>query len=320
MVLFGSLREYFMLGIRDIRSYIPKDRISNYEKKEKFNISDDFIENKLGVKSITRIEPNQDTSDLCCEAYKKLIANNKVLDPAAIDVLIVCTQNPDYSLPHTSAIVHGKLNFSENCASFDISLGCSGYVYGLAIIQSFMSSANLNHGLLFTADPYSKVIDQDDKNTSLLFGDASSVTYINRNPVFTSGKFTFGTRGKGFEYLICRDKKLTMNGREIFNFAAGTIPKDIKELLKLNHVTLNDIDRFLLHPGSKYIIDFLIKRMQLPKEKTPYVIEEYGNTVSSSIPIMLKKYLSDKNIKRVVLSGFGVGLSWASGLLTRCEI
>jgi len=308
-----------MLGICDVQSYIPKNRISNYEKKDKFNISDDFIENKLGVKSITRIEPNQNTSDLCCAAYEKLIESNKVLNPANIGVAIVCTQNPDYSLPHTSAIVHGKLNLPEYCATFDISLGCSGYVYGLAIIQSFMASANLDHGLLFTADPYSKVIDDDDKNTSLLFGDASSVTYIGPEPVFTSGKFTFGTRGKGFGSLICIDNKLSMNGREIFNFAAGTIPDDIKRVLALNHLTLNDIDRFLLHPGSKYIIDFLIKRMQLPKEKTPYVIEDYGNTISSSIPIMLKRYLTDKKIDRIVISGFGVGLSWSSGLLTRCE-
>lgn len=308
-----------MLGICDIQSYIPKERISNYEKKDKFNISDDFIENKLGVKFITRIEPNQNTSDLCCAAYKKLIESNKVLDPANIEVAIVCTQNPDYSLPHTSAIVHGKLNLSENCATFDISLGCSGYVYGLAIIQSFMASANLNHGLLFTADPYSKVIDEDDKNTSLLFGDASSVTYISSDPVFVSGKFTFGTRGKDFEHMICRDKKLIMNGRQIFNFALRTIPSDVKRVLELNRLTLNDIDRFLLHPGSKYIVDFLVKKIRLPRKKTPYVIENYGNTVSSSIPLMLKKYLSDKKIKKILISGFGVGLSWAGGLLTRWD-
>jgi 3-oxoacyl-[acyl-carrier-protein] synthase-3 len=108
-----------------------------------------------------------------------------------------------------------------------------------------------------------------------------------------------------------------MNGREIFNFAARTVPSDVKRVLELNNLQIDDIDRFLLHQGSKYIVDFLIKRLGLPEEKTPYVIEDYGNTVSSSIPIMLKPLLSDTTVSRVLISGFGVGLSWASGILTR---
>jgi 3-oxoacyl-[acyl-carrier-protein] synthase-3 len=213
--------------------------------------------------------------------------------------------------------VHGKLGLPEDCAAFDISLGCSGYVYGLAVIESLMTSANMKHGLLFTADPYSKVIDEDDKNTSLLFGDAATVTYISEDPVFVSGRFTFGTRGKDFEYLICRDRRLSMNGREIINFVLRTVPVDVKRVLELNNLEIENIDRFLLHQGSKYMVDYLIKRIRLPKEKTPYVIKDYGNTVSSSIPIMLKPLLLEQTVKTILISGFGVGLSWASGILTR---
>jgi 3-oxoacyl-[acyl-carrier-protein] synthase-3 len=151
----------------------------------------------------------------------------------------------------------------------------------------------------------------------LLFGDAATVTHIGQNPVFVSGKFTYGTKGKDYEHLICRDNVLTMNGREIFNFAARTVPDDIRKVLEINNLNIDDIDRFLLHQGSKYMIDFLVKRTSLPKEKTPYVIEDYGNTVSSSIPIMLKHLILDKNVKRVLINGFGVGLSWASTVLTR---
>jgi len=305
-----------MIGICDIDYYIPDRRLSNYELKEKFNLSDDFIKDKLGVKSVSRLEPDQDTSDLCYMAYENLIKRRN-LDLQSIDIVIVCTQNPDYWLPHTSAIIHGKLGLSDDCAAFDISLGCSGYVYALKVIESLMLSADMKNGLLFTADPYSKIMDQEDKNTSILFGDAASVTYIGPNPVFTSQKFTFGTRGNDFEHLICRDGKLAMNGREIFNFAARTVPSDVKRVLELNNLQIDDIDRFLLHQGSKYIVDFLIKRIGLPREKTPYVIEDYGNTVSSSIPIMLKPLLSDTTVSRVLISGFGVGLSWASGILTR---
>jgi len=306
-----------MLGICDIESYIPEKKVSNYSKKEQFQITNDFIENKLGVKFVSRIDPDQNTSDLCCRAYERLIARKTDLDPKDIDVIIVCTQNPDYFLPHTSAIVHGKLDFPEKCAAFDVSLGCSGYVYTLSLIESLMKTSDMKNGLLFTADPYSKIIDDNDKNTALLFGDAATVTHIGQDPVFISGKFTYGTKGKDYEHLICRDNVLTMNGREIFNFAARTVPDDIKKVLASNNLTLNDIDRFLLHQGSKYMIDFLIKRAGLPKEKTPYVIEDYGNTVSSSIPIMLKDLILDKNIKRVLINGFGVGLSWASTVLTR---
>jgi 3-oxoacyl-[acyl-carrier-protein] synthase-3 len=242
---------------------------------------------------------------------------NANLNPEDINVVVVCTQNPDYSLPHTSAIVHGKLNLPEKVGAFDISIGCSGYIYALAVIEGLMKATHMKNGLLFTADPYSKIINEDDKNTALLFGDAATVTYISEDPIFISGEFTFGTKGKDFEHLICRNNELVMDGREIFNFAAKKVPVDIKKALEINNLEVNDIDRFLLHQGSKFIIDFLIKRIGLPKEKTPYVIKDYGNTVSSSIPIMLKDFIFDKSISRILISGFGVGLSWASTVLRR---
>lgn len=308
-----------MIEICDIESYIPSKKISNYEKKNDFKLSDNFIESKLGVKSVSRIEKSQFASDLCCIAFERLIARKINLDTDDLDILIVCTQNPDYSLPHTSAIVHGKLDFPSKCAAFDISIGCSGYVYSLAVIESLMNLNDMSNGLLFTADPYSKIIDEKDKSTSLLFGDAATVTYISRKPVFHSSKFTFGTQGKNFDYLICKNKKLSMKGREIFNFVARVVPEDVKKVLEINGLEINDIDRFLFHQGSKYIIDFLIKRIGLPKGKTPYAIENYGNTVSSSIPIMLKDYLTDTSVNRILISGFGVGLSWASGILNKTK-
>ncbi len=305
-----------MIGIRDIAAWIPEKRISNYDKKEAFDLTDHFIESKLGVRAAARMASGQEASDLCVRAWQTLTGRGEV-DPNAIDVVIVCTQNPDFRIPHASAIVHGKLDLPERCAAFDISLGCSGYVYGLSVIESFMVSAGMKNGLLFTADPYSGIIDEEDKNTALLFGDAAAVTWLSREPVFTSGKFTFGTRGKDFRHLICENGSLRMNGRQIFNFAARTIPGDVRRVLELNGLGMEEIDRFLLHQGSKYIVDFLIKRIGLPPGKTPYVIEDYGNTVSSSIPIMLADLLPLPDVRRVLVSGFGVGLSWAGGILTR---
>jgi len=306
-----------MIGICDIETYIPEQRISNFERKDAFNITEDFIINKLGVHEVSRKQATENTSDLCVTAFQNLLEKNRHIDPQNIDVIVVCTQNPDFSLPHTAAILHGKLGLPENCAAFDISLGCSGYVYGLSIIESFMESSNMKNGLLFTSDPYSKIIDENDKGSALLFGDAASVTHLGENPIFKSRRFTFGTRGEDYEFLICRNQYLSMVGREIFNFSARKVPEDVKKVLKINGLSMDQIDRFLLHQGSKYIIDFLIKRLGLSYDKTPFVIEHFGNTVSSSIPIMLKELLPDSKINIVLVSGFGVGLSWSSGILTR---
>jgi 3-oxoacyl-[acyl-carrier-protein] synthase-3 len=231
----------------------------------------------------------------------------------------VCTQNPDCNLPHTSAIIHGKFDLPDSCAAFDISLGCSGFVYGLAIIESFMRNSEMSNGIFITADPYSKIVDESDKNTSLLFGDASTATYIGKNPTFISGKYTFGTLGKNYASLICNNNTLSMNGRNVFNFLAEKIPTDIAKVLRINNLTLEDIDLFLLHQGSKYIIDFLIQKTPLPKDKTPFAIENYGNTVSSSIPLMLSDFIKNNSTRKILMSGFGVGLSWASGILIRVK-
>ena len=305
-----------MIGISDIAGYLPEDTLSNYERAAALGFDANFIDDKIGISRVTRKRADQDTSDLCCVALDKL-CERRQLDLSKIQVLIVCTQNPDFNVPHTSAIVHGKLGLSEQCAAFDFSLGCSGYLYGLSIVESFMRNNEFTHGLFFTADPYSKIIEKEDKDTALLFGDGATVTYITDEPVFTCGRFTFGTKGKDYEKLICRAGKLHMNGRGIFNFAASTVPKDIKKALELNNVSMDDIDRFLIHQGSKYIVDFLSKRLQLPAGKTPFVIGRYGNTVSSSIPFMLEEVLDDTSISRVLLCGFGVGLSWSSTVLFR---
>ncbi|MEP2448773.1 MAG: ketoacyl-ACP synthase III [Balneola sp.] len=305
------------IGIEKIASYIPEKKISNFDRKDEFDIDDIFIKDKIGIQSVSRKDSDQETSDLCVKAYENLVSNYD-LNSEEIEVMIVVTQNPDFNLPHTAAVVHKKLGFHENIASFDISLGCSGFVYGLSVIESFMKSNGMKKGLLFTADPYSKVINPDDKNTSLLFGDAAAVTLISENPILESGKFTFGTIGNGYEELICTED-LYMNGRSIFNFAARYVPVDVDSVLEKNNLTKNDIDTYVFHQGSKYICDTLIRRMKLDEEKVPFDATNYGNTVSSSIPIILEKFINNQFElkKNTLICGFGVGLSWASTILKK---
>ena len=304
-----------MLGIKQIASYLPEKKVSNYDKKGKFELDDDFIENKIGVKSHTLKGSDEKASDLCVKAYENLMKKVE-LDRSEIDCCIVVTQNPDFNIPHTSAIVHGKIGLSSECACFDISLGCSGYVYGLSNITAFMKANNLKNGLLFTADPYSEIVNKEDKNTALLFGDGATVTYISEDAIFVAKDFSFGTNGSDYKELICQDE-LYMNGRAVFNFTATTMPKNIQKLLQKNELEDKDIDKYVLHQGSKYIVDTIRKRLKVDEAKVPFDMYEYGNTISSSIPIILEKEIKDVDNKRIVIAGFGVGLSWANAIIER---
>jgi len=306
-----------MLGIENIASYIPKTKKSNYDVKEKFEIDDDFIENKIGVKYHAIKDDSFKSSDMCVKAFENLLKHSD-LDVADIECCIVVTQNPDFNIPHTSAIVHGKLDLPVNCAAFDISLGCSGYVYGLSNIISFMKNNGMKKGLLFTSDQYSDIVDGNDKNTALLFGDAATVTLISEDATFIPIDFSFGTNGKDFAELTCEDK-LYMNGRAVFSFTATTAPKHIKALLEKNNMSDEDVEKYFLHQGSKYIVDTIRKRLKVNEDKVPFDMAEYGNTISSSIPIILAKEMNSLGKGKMVLSAFGVGLSWASAIIQKIK-
>jgi len=306
-----------MLGIKAIAAYIPETAKSNYDLKAKFEIDDDFIENKIGVKYHSVKDQGFKSSDMCVKAFENLQKTSDVT-VEEIECCIVVTQNPDFNIPHTSAIVHGKLGLPESCAAFDISLGCSGYVYGLSNIIAFMQNNGMKKGLLFTSDQYSNIVDEDDKNTALLFGDAATVTLISEDATLLPVDFSFGTNGKEYKELICKDA-LYMNGRAVFSFTATTAPKHIKSLLEKNSLSDEDIQKYYLHQGSRYIVDTIRKRLKVDESKVPFDMAEYGNTISSSIPIMLAKDLSSLPKGKVVLSAFGVGLSWASAIIEKIK-
>lgn len=305
------------IGICGIGTYVPPGRVKNEERLADFGIEMPFLEGKLGVRQRSVKAPGESTADLCLKAVQDLQQQG---GPALeqIECMVVVTQNPEIRIPHLSAQIHGSLGLPETCACFDISLGCSGYVYGLATIQAFMQTHGLQHGLLLTADPYSPIIDQEDKNTALLFGDAATCTWLGPAPVYTTGRFTFGTIGKECSELTCpAGGHLYMNGRAVFNFAAKYVPADVRKLLTQNNVKLAEVDRFIFHQGSKYIVDTLARLLQLDPNRVAFDILDYGNTVSSSIPLILVEELKSPQNTRLLISGFGAGLSWASTLLTR---
>lgn len=311
-----------MIGIKSIASYVPAAGLDNYAQGARFGKDQDFILGKIGSTFLPRKAENQETSDLCVEAVQTLFSANPDLDPGSIDAVIVVTQNGDAEgLPHTAAIVQHKLNLPTSVAAFDISLGCSGYVYGLYALKGFMEAAGLKNGLLITADPYSKIVDPEDRNTSMLFGDAATVTWMGEGARWQLGRSIFGTDGAGAEFLRTTNGIFFMNGRQVFNFALLKVPAHLQQLLTASHLTVADIDMFCIHQGSAAIVDAVARRFEAEQpEKFVKDMTETGNTVSSSIPLLLEKHVINSTHKRVALSGFGVGLSWASAILERVEV
>jgi 3-oxoacyl-[acyl-carrier-protein] synthase-3 len=270
------------LGIAAIGTYLPERRQDNTQLAEHFAFAPDFLATKIGVMAPARKSESEDTSDLCVKAFEDLTkrAGQPLTD---IDLIAVVTQNPDaHGLPHTSAIVHQKLGLPKKCFAFDISLGCSGFVAGLAIVKGYLAATGGRSAVLLTADPYSKVLDQEDRNTALIFGDGAAATLISETPHWRIGAFDFGTDGtKSAALSVPRDGRLAMNGRAVFDFCAINVPGSVERALSANALSKQEIDAFVLHPGSKYIVDTLHDRLKIPKIAFP---APYGNLVSSSIP------------------------------------
>jgi len=308
-----------MIAITSIGTYLPKKRESNLKLLEKFDTDENFVVNKIGVVQRAQKSAEEKTSDLCLKAFEDLRTKND-FSIDEIQCCVVVTQNPDMNIPHTSAIVHGALGLPEDCACFDISLGCSGYVYGVSVLTAFMQANGFNKGLLFTADPYSEIINPDDKNTALIFGDGATVSLLEANQTgLVALGYDFGSKGAGYKNLF-NDGELYMNGRMVFNFTASTVPKSIHKLLTKLELEKEEIFKWYFHQGSKYIVDTIATRLGLETEKVVFDMQDYGNTVSSSIPMLLAKQIDDIPIgKKIGLSGFGVGLSWASAIFEKKE-
>ena len=308
-----------MIGIKSIAAFVPQTSIDNIEQGASFGESEDFIRDKIGATRLPRMGSNEDTSDLAVAAVSELIDGSD-LEAGQIDALVVITQNPDGSgLPHTAAIAQGKLGLNNTVAAFDVSLGCSGFVYGLSVLKGLMAEAGLRNGVLVTADPYSKVIDPGDRVTSLLFGDAATATWLADDAEWLVGKPLLATDGTGGDNLRVCDGRLEMNGRQVFNFAALQVAPQINALLEAENLAPEDIDVYCIHQGSAAIVSAVSRRFRGVADRFVLDMDQTGNTVSSTVPLLLMKEFGRADVRRILISGFGVGLSWASSILTRKE-
>lgn len=307
------------MRIRAVSTYIPSSVVDNIEQGKSFGEGESFIRNRIGALCLPRKDNSEETSDMAAKALINL-AEKASLPLEKIQALVLVTQNGDgEGLPQTSSIIQHKMGMRKDIAAFDISLGCSGYVYGLVILKAFMQSLGLTEGVLITCDPYSKIIDPTDKNTALLFGDAASATWMAEDGDWEILSSVYYTDGAGAAYLKIEEGRLKMNGRQIFNFAVSQVPRQIEDLLEKERLCLKDIDIFSIHQGSAAIVREIGKRFPLVRDRFVDYLMDTGNTVSTSIPLILEKYFCKMEIKKILISGFGVGLSLASTILQRRE-
>lgn len=301
-----------------INYYLPEKKLDNVELSILYpEWSADRILAKTGISNRFVCDNSETALDLAERAVKRLFDGNDVKNN--IDYLLLCTQSPEYRLPSTACILHERLGLSKDVGALAFDHGCSGFIYGLAIAKGLIVGRMARNVLLVTSETYTKYISLEDKSTRTIFGDGAAATLVNGEVASKIGLFSFGTDGSGAEKLIVRDGKLFMDGPEIFNFTLDIVPKTIDDVLEKNNLTRDDIDLYVFHQANKFMLDTIRKVNGLPRDKFYVNLESTGNTVSSTIPIALKQLDDVGKLQpgmKVMLMGFGVGLSWGATVIT----
>ena len=300
---------YFLPNTQDLKKILETNHFNK-------------IYEKSGIKNIAISSSNQSALDLA-EKAAKLILKKK----HKIDGIIYITQSPEYYLPSGSCILQHRLGLSKSIFTFDVNQGCSGYIYGLCLASSLIKNIIAENILLICSDAYSKYISKNNLSCLPIFSDAASATVISKSKTRFFLDFKFGTDGSGFRDLIVENSgfhanslkpEIFMDGKKILLFTMGNIPDLINSILKRNKLTIEEIDFFIFHQASKIVIENLIRKMQLNKNKVYFNLENTGNTVSSSIPIAIAELMKNKLLKKnskILLAGFGVGFSMGATII-----
>lgn len=343
-----AIIRYKNVGISAVAACVPKNILKN--KDLSYLIPEEEIIKtieSIGIEEHRYVDEGVCTSDLCQKAAEQLIADNDIA-PNEIDLVIFLSQTPDYHQPATSPLLQTKLGLPKTCACFDVSLACSGYVYGLSIAFAFASQFGIKNVLLLVGETMSKVVSKNDKVALPLFGDAGTATLISKGD-YPESVFSLNSDGAGSDVIkmpyggyrnpsspkgfiehsdehgnIRTGEQFYMDGMGVFNFGIREEPKDIKMLLKECGKSIDDIDLLIYHQANRFMTDFFSKKLKISTEKTPYCLRRFGNTSSASIPLTIASELKTGYPKRLntIVSGFGAGLSWGTALLdlSKCNI
>lgn len=332
-------------AIRGISAAVPKTIIDNKDYNYISEQERKFLIKTTGIQRKRHVDKGVTVLDLSVPAIEQLLESIN-WKKEEIDLLVLVTQSREYYLPSSAIILHDKVGLPDSCMAFDIGLGCSGYVYGLSIVNQFLQTSQFKKALLVAGDVSSVSIHYEDKSTYPLFGDGTSVTAIEYDEKADPMYFNIENNGKKHEAIIIRDggaknlfredsieiknygeginhsrKDLELNGLDVFSFSVKEPPKNIKELLEKTNTLAEDIDYYIFHQANRLIIDTIRKKLKVDAEKVPYSLTEFGNTSSASIPLTICHQLKENvSHKKMLLSGFGVGLSWGACLLNTKDI
>jgi 3-oxoacyl-[acyl-carrier-protein] synthase-3 len=295
----------------------------------------DLIFSKTGVWSRHIAAPDECASDLGVAAAEKLFATHGI-DRSTVDFLLLCTQTPDYPLPTTSCLMQHRLGLKTTAGALDFNLGCSGFVYGLSLADGLIRTGAAQRILLITAETYSKYIHPDDRSLRTIFGDAAAATLIDASDTPSLGAFSFGTDGAAGDALMVNSggarqaegalqprtkwrwqSKLYMDGPGLIQLTLDTIPQMVERVLAIGESSDAEIDLYLVHQATHKLLENLRQELRLDENRMPTVLRDYGNTVSSTIPIIINELRSSGRLRkgtRSLLAGFGVGFSWAGCL------
>ena len=330
--------KYYGVGIKAMSACVPAKVFSNRDLG--YLIPEEEIEKtiqNIGIEERRIADDDCTASDLCYKAAKKLMEDNDI-DPNSIDVLLFMSQTSDYRIPATSPILQHKLGLSKDTCCIDLTLGCSGFVFALSTAFAYASMEGVNRVLLLDGETFSKIVNKKDKVAWPLYGDGATATLVEKGD-FEDSIFILRSDGAGAgsvmipgggmrnlvkaeslvetereEGNIRNDLDVYMDGMEVFNFAMSVVPKSIKEMVKMTETTLDDIDWLVFHQANKFMTDFFAKRLKFNMDKVPYCIQKYGNTSSTSVALTIVSELEGKlkDGDRVVMCGFGAGLSWGT--------
>lgn len=325
-------------------AYIPDKVLDNDELAAIYpSWSAEKIFAKTGIRERRIAAVEETATDMAISAARKLFEKGNI-SSENVDFIIFCTQAPDYILPTSACIIQEALGIPTSVGAVDINLGCSGFVYALSLANGLIAAGSARNVLVLTADTYSKFIHPLDKSVRTLFGDAATATIVGVSDAGEQsiGPFVFGTDGRGAKHLIVetggsrkrrspetaeevedasgnvrsRDN-LFMDGGAVMAFTLKEVPKVVSDLLDRAGLARSDIDAFVLHQANRFMLDALRKKLDVPEEKLPIQMEMVGNTVSSTIPLVLVDMFDNGTLqnKRLMLVGFGVGLSWSACII-----
>lgn len=335
--------QYEGVGVTALSAAVPKQIIINREYTEVFSKAEaDEIVDKTGVEQRRFADENTCSSDLCLAAAEKLLIDNAI-NKDDIDLLVFISQTPDYRMPATSVTLQYRLGLSNQTIALDINLGCSAFIYGLSVVYGMMERSHLRKALLLDGETRSKVYSKHDRRSAFLFGDGGVAALIERDPKFGESVFSLNSDGSRADLIMIpaggyrkmssantliekvvdefgnmrSEEQGYMRGGDVFNFVIREIPRDIKNTLDYADRKIDDFDFVVFHQANSFINSYLLKKMKLEATKVPTTIAKFGNTSSVSVPLTIVSELKNKmhGNKELLLSAFGVGMTWATAVV-----